>query len=364
MFDVDIEDGKPALKLPFNVNQNPYEAATKFLENNKLPMTYLDAVASHIVANSQGATLGETAEAPSTAGSDPWGSDQRYRPGGDQTPAPPRPQPKTLPVKAHQTIMVSSLPKLQAKIKELNQVHVSDGFKEDVTLSLAELSTLEKLRQSLELKSPKPVAGGLDLVIKLSTAWPYKDRMPGLDALRLITPFSETAKYTESNGANIVDVILSGAAENSPPAENHIMMAIRAFANLFGSPEGRSLAKAEFEKIQTFVKSSIQSSTNRNLMVAAATLYVNYAILFYTDSSAGVGPISEVLESVTGILRSQTDSEVVFRALAALGTAGMTDGIKELCDGYDVEGAITEASNKVKEPRIRNLVAEIKAYLK
>ncbi|SLM34914.1 polyubiquitin binding protein (doa1 ufd3) [Lasallia pustulata] len=44
VFDVDIEDGKPPLKLPYNLSQNPYEAATTFIQENHLPMTYLDQI--------------------------------------------------------------------------------------------------------------------------------------------------------------------------------------------------------------------------------------------------------------------------------------------------------------------------------
>ena len=87
VFDVDIEDGKPALKLPYNLSQNPYEAATKFIQDNELPIAYLDQVANFITTNAQGATLGQSAQQPSGVGSDPWGSDNRYRPGEASTPA-------------------------------------------------------------------------------------------------------------------------------------------------------------------------------------------------------------------------------------------------------------------------------------
>ena len=58
VFDVAIEDGQPSLKLPYNVGTNPYDAATKFLEDNHLPMTQLESVARFIVENTQGATIG------------------------------------------------------------------------------------------------------------------------------------------------------------------------------------------------------------------------------------------------------------------------------------------------------------------
>lgn len=82
VFDVDIEDGKPALKLPYNLSENPYERATKFLNDNELPLTYLDSVANFITENTKGATLGQPE--PST-GPDPYGTESCYRPGESQT---------------------------------------------------------------------------------------------------------------------------------------------------------------------------------------------------------------------------------------------------------------------------------------
>lgn len=48
VFDVDIEEGAPPLKLPYNVTENPFDAARRFLEDNELPLSYLDTVASFI----------------------------------------------------------------------------------------------------------------------------------------------------------------------------------------------------------------------------------------------------------------------------------------------------------------------------
>ena len=78
VFDVDIEDGKPPLKLPYNLSENPYERATKFLNDNELPLSYLDSVAKFITENTKGATLGQTSE---PGGADPFGTESRYRPG-------------------------------------------------------------------------------------------------------------------------------------------------------------------------------------------------------------------------------------------------------------------------------------------
>lgn len=78
VFDVDIEDGKPPLKLPYNLSENPYERASKFLSDNELPLSYLDNVANFIVENTKGATLGGS---DSATGPDPMGMESRYKPG-------------------------------------------------------------------------------------------------------------------------------------------------------------------------------------------------------------------------------------------------------------------------------------------
>jgi hypothetical protein len=77
VFDVDIAEGAPPLKLPYNVTgklvtplladpqqdvdsrkENPYSAAQRFLERNDLPMSYLDQVVQFIEKNTAGVTLG------------------------------------------------------------------------------------------------------------------------------------------------------------------------------------------------------------------------------------------------------------------------------------------------------------------
>lgn len=57
VFDVDIEDGAPPLKLPFNANDNPYYAAQKFLSDNELPSSYTDEVVRFIMKNTEGFKL-------------------------------------------------------------------------------------------------------------------------------------------------------------------------------------------------------------------------------------------------------------------------------------------------------------------
>jgi phospholipase A-2-activating protein len=368
VFDVDIEDGKPPLKLPYNLSQNPYEAATKFIQDNELPITYLDQVANFITTNTKGATIGQSEPGP--VGSDPWGSDNRYRPGETSTPTVATP-PKIIPQKEYLTILVARVPAMQKKLQELNQALIAGGQK-DVSLNPTELKVLASLANHLEssgaTKTSQSVPGGLDLAIKLTTVWPYQDRLPGLDLLRLLAVAPMTASFSHPRGGNIIDVLEQGATETQPPAENHVMMAVRAFANLFDSAEGRALAVTEFDKIQNVITASIASTSNRNLLVAASTVYINYAVYFkFQPEATSFEHVLAVLDTLSKILSKQNDSEAVYRALVATGTLlalgdeQITSAAKEI---YGIEKAVSTAVGKASDPRIRNVAGEIRALLK
>ncbi|PCH37882.1 phospholipase A-2-activating protein [Wolfiporia cocos MD-104 SS10] len=76
VFDVDVQEGAPPLKLPYNANENPYSAAQRFLQSHDLPLTYLDEVAKFIEKNTGGVNL-------ATGGNqfaDPFTGASRYQP--------------------------------------------------------------------------------------------------------------------------------------------------------------------------------------------------------------------------------------------------------------------------------------------
>lgn len=356
------------MKLPYNLSQNPYEAATKFVQDNELPITYLEQVANFITTNTKGATIGQPVPAPT--GSDPWGSDNRYIPGEADESRQASP-PKTLPQKEYLTILVARVPAIQKKLTELNQALLADGHK-DLSLNPTELSVLTSLARHLETsgatETSQSVQGGLDLAIKLTTVWPYKDRLPGLDLLRLLAVAPETATFEHPRGGNVVDVLEQGATETEKPAENHVMMAVRAFANLFDSDVGRALAVKEFDKVQNVITTSITGSSNRNLLVAASTVYINYAVYFKSEpEGTSFEHILAVLDTLSKILSTQNDSEAVYRALVATGTLLTIDDEQlqsAAKDVYSIEKAINTAVSKASDPRIRNVAAEIRALLK
>jgi phospholipase A-2-activating protein len=257
---------------------------------------------------------------------------------------------------------------MQKKIEQLNQKFIKDGQK-DISLNPAELATLSSLRKHLETTgataTSQAVAGGLDLTVKLVTAWPYGDRMPGLDLLRLLAIAPKTATFSHPRVGNIVDILEGSVCETTPPAENHVMMAVRAFVNLFESEEGRKLALADFDKINSLTSQAIlRGTSNRNLLIAAVTLYINYAVMLQSSPETFEQGLA-LLEVLSKILSSQTDSEVVYRALIATGTLlGLNEELKTAAkEVYGIEGAISTAVSKAADPRVKNVAAEVRALL-
>ena len=72
VFDVDLEDGLPPRKLPYNLGENPFTAAQHFIHREELSQTFLDQVANFIAQNTKGAQ--PTAARPTAAGAAPFQS--------------------------------------------------------------------------------------------------------------------------------------------------------------------------------------------------------------------------------------------------------------------------------------------------
>lgn len=381
VFDVDIEDGKPPLKLPYNVSQNPYEAATKFIGDNELPMSYLDQVANFITQNTQGATLGQSQE----SGADVWGTERRYRPGdapaAPSEPAPPshpESRPRVLPQKTYLSIRSANTKVITKKLKELNDKFLSEGDK-SIALNSEELETVVALCGQLEtsqkLSDSPAVQSAIPLVFDIATKWPTANRLPGLDLLRLLAAATNTTATTEYDGADLITGILSSGVFDAPLNVNNAMLSVRIFANLFETDSGRNLAIQTFDQVVSGVKSALVNSAsapNRNLTIAITTLYINFAVYLTSEGRAQTPEAAErglvLLEELIKIISREKDSEAVYRGLVALGTlvqalgAEVKSAAKEI---YEVKNVLTRvsASGAGKEPRIMGVISEITAIL-
>ena len=361
VFDVQISDGGPTAKLPYNVSQNPYEAAMQFAGRNELSMETIDQIAKFIMDNTQGATLGPE---QSGAGPDAWGTESRYRPGESQTPAgqTPAARPKILPQKTYLTIKTANLTTIFGKLKDFNEQFKKEGS-DDLAVNEKEAVALEALRKPLE-KALSGSAHDLSVkdvfptVLKMLADWPPAFRLPVLDLVRLLA--ASSAEFVSE--PKVLDLLLSAGFDDLD-RPNNVMLAVRGLGNLFETGPGRDQMVARFDEIHGKV-TSFKTHSNKNLLIAVATLYVNYAVYMSTeaaDQSTADRSLS-IADDCTHMIKTANDSEATYRCLVAVGTLlGLSDDVLLACkEILGLPAALGHAEQKLKEPRIKNLNNEIR----
>ena len=259
VFDVDVEDGKPSLKLPYNASQNPYEAATRFIQANDLPASYLEQVASFIVTNTKGVEIGQVS-AP-----DPYSS-SRYIPGSTPSAPPtsaaaPSAPAKTLPQK-------QSLSFKQAGDFGLIQQKVVVFNKEvDQPLSQSDLENIKALCSDIVASPPTVEEHGIVVLLSTIMRWPCAKVFPLIDILRLVVA-SMTSDKEAKLMPKIVDVLIrllhrlltesiqSGITLDKS-SDNAIMLTLRTLCNIFEFPTNRQAILARLPNVNSIFAKAI-----------------------------------------------------------------------------------------------------------
>ncbi|KAI5955499.1 DOA1 [Candida theae] len=212
VFDVDIKDGEPPLKLPYNLNQNPYTVAEKFLADNELPSSYTDEVVRFLETNTAGAKLSEGAAdqepQPSTAvASDPYSDAYARQQGQSET------HPAT-----------SIIPETQfISYKEFKQDSITNGLKklnssqdQSKQFTLEEISSIESSISNLS--SSDAVELVLQHANKITSSWVTSSKLIGYDLIRLAIPkitahdylrneaIAESVSKSIESGLDVVDL--------------------------------------------------------------------------------------------------------------------------------------------------------------
>ncbi|KAJ8096502.1 WD40-repeat-containing domain protein [Lipomyces tetrasporus] len=332
VFDVDIQEGAPPLKLPYNATENPYMAAQRFLEKNELPLSYLDETAKFIEKNTGGVKIGTQ-----TPLEDPYGS--RYIPGeqsssltsSQQVPVasePKRVRFSLFPQKTFLYIKKANVPMLMKKIEEFNATKDPS-----LTVSSVELSEASKLMAAsdsgLDSESARKVAS---LALRIVRQWPAVEKLGGLDILRVVVG--------ELDDGGTVSEILS-VIFNTPgifDVSNNAMMATRLFVNLFQSEIGKSIIQQPDtrETILDHCRALIGPSISKLTEVALATLVLNFSVLVVSDNDLETA--FSVIGIITEYLSIVKDPEAAYRLIVAFGTV-LTVGSPEIIEaGKSLDG--------------------------
>ncbi|XP_072314708.1 phospholipase A-2-activating protein [Eucyclogobius newberryi] len=357
VFTIDINEGGPSMKLPYNVSEDPWLTAHNFLQKNDLSPMFLDQVANFIIENTKGHVVGPaqqergdpftggnryvpgSSDGNSGFGADPFTGAGRYIPGSDSgtnsralagvadpftgggaySSAALRQTatniyfPKTDGVSFEQ----ANIPQIVAKIKELNA-----GAPQEHKLSEDFLKSIELLLGSVCANSePPPTMQQITLLWK-AAHWPEDIVFPVLDILRLAVrhPQVNETLCGEEEGVQLCNHLLNLMRPEGRPANQ--MLALRTLCNCFSGRHGRSLLMSQRETVLSRA-ADLASVCNKNIHVALATLVLNYASCFH--SQPDLEAKAQCLSVASRALETVQDKEAVFRLLVALGTTVASD---------------------------------------
>ncbi|CAL1530460.1 unnamed protein product [Lymnaea stagnalis] len=368
VFTVDIKEGAPPLKLPYNISEDPWMAAQQFLYKHELSQSFLDQVAYFIIENTKGVTLGTGSALahsdPFTGGdryipdkdegintpmdvSDPFTGAGRYIPDGQytmfsssnsrtlftfffvilrQTTTAANVSNSHFPVKTYIYMdSASSAEQILGKLKEFNKSVEPDAQVPD-----------QSLESLIPLMSGQSSPEGVKILEKL-IAWPPEFVFPALDILRISIKNSAICSLF-CQRPNFIDLLCQHASQgNSQPCR---MLAMRTFANLFRYPDGTSL---NIQQIDAILQSAINGKdlTTKNAQVAVATVILNYCVKL--SSLDDLESKSKCLQAVGELLSTELDPEASYRLLIGVGTLVTgDDGCKALSHSIDLPAMISK----------------------
>lgn len=321
VFSVDIKDGAPPIKLPFNKTEDPWSAAQAFIHKHDLPQVYLEQVANFIITN---AKL-DSQSASSNGFADPFTGECRYVPGaGAPTglPPPTAADPftgsgaymtsaatatvnKLIPHDSYIRFDQANLKAIHDKLKEFNS-KVGDGIG---SMSEEQLKTVVKLCEPNNVTCTSETIA----ILKKMLEWPKEILFPVLDVTRLAVRNKDINAqiFDTTYGPTFVQYLLSLLKPDNIPANQ--MLAMRVLVNAFADLAGEMLVIAARESV---VHSLIcLTQLNNNSQIAATSLLLNLSVALAQQVDS-----VELADCLVQLLNRITDNEAYFRGLVALGT--------------------------------------------
>ena len=364
VFSVDISEGQPPLKLPYNLTEDPWQAAQKFIHDNDLSQYYLDTVANFIITNSKGGggsagqqsstsngsstysdpftgggryVPGTAAHPAATAAtSDPFTGTGRYVPQGTQEPAGSTKH-SFFPVSNFLRFDQANLEAITSKFQD-NKVYLdllinykinnfsADKLKEfngtvGPELQLPEQDLLSYVK-SADLNSSN--AGRLPHLDTLLN-WPSEMLLPVLDVLRLASR-SPSINILMAQQENLLERLVALARTSVP----NCMMVYRTLAHciMHASTSQKRMVNYLDAVLSSVTSVAVDSDPAfekhpqwKNVQVAITTVLLNYAVLIHTSpTAANLEAKSQLLTAVGAIVPRLQEEEALFRILAAAGT--------------------------------------------
>lgn len=281
VFDVDIEEGQPPLKLPLNANDNPYTVADQFLARYELPFSYKDQVVNFILKNTGGISFEQT-----TSQSGPVKSMM------------------VLPVKEYLQINNCNPEKIFSGIVKLNAV---EGTFDDEALAQIG-AAFQSVDDSWELF--------YSFAVMMRSKW--KSKIPAYDIIRIIA-------HKLPEASDISEFIEEGLGNSNISI---VMLTVRILVNCFKNEfwgihlmSSNKVYDSVFETIETQFNNATRQQA-QNLAIAVSTLLFNYSVLILRDGSLldVIPTISDAINTKYAPLEEyQSSEEAAYRLLVSYG---------------------------------------------
>ncbi|OAX34542.1 phospholipase A-2-activating protein [Rhizopogon vinicolor AM-OR11-026] len=401
VFDVDVQEGSPPLKLPFNVSENPYAAAQRFLEQNELPPNYIDEVVKFIEKNTEGVSLGvsndyvdpytgasryqasasSAAPAPSSDYMDPFTGANRYS--GTPAPTPAQPSaPKIIPYANFVSFKQANVQAMQNKLYQFNEALGNEISTSSLAMDREELVVIEEaftylsqVTSSTSRNAPAQLGSShVDIIVQILDRWPSSQRFPVMDLSRLVVAYCADACVPPGRReqffaclfkASDWTEIQSGQEAMSKAQQANILLLFRTIANCFqeGTPVAEGQWVAQVFEVLSHMPYALLIQNQR---VAFATILFNFSCA-YLKMSVAEEVLNQHLGLVVQLLRSnKDDAEVTYRTLVALGNV-LYSGIIRGTSFYSARSAelrkVMSALPTFTDDRIKNVIREIKLLL-
>ncbi|KAH3902411.1 related to Protein DOA1 [Saccharomycodes ludwigii] len=278
VFDVDVEEGKPPLKLPCNANDNPYDVAEQFLAKYDLPASFKDQVVRFIIKNTGGVDLSTKENKVKVS--------------------------NILPSKENFLSLDNfNVDKLYSGICKLNS-NEENNFEEP---------TLNELRIALENPATNVDFLWTNAAI-IRANW--KQKVPAYDILRIIVPYLPSPD-------NLTEFITEGLTSESLVVK---MLTVRSLVNIFQNSDwGLELMSSPsiYESIFSVIDSEYSENFRQKpqMAIAISSLVYNYTVLILRENKYELIPtIADVLNNKYGSSHLVLDSEEAsYRLLIAFG---------------------------------------------
>lgn len=320
VFDVDIKDGEPPLKLPYNVNENPYIAAERFLSKNELPSTYTEEVVQFINKNTEGFKLDQDTVPVENPYAD------RALP--QESSNAPVVETKIIPEKAYILFKEFKVDPLLKGLKKFN-----DQQEADAQFSQSQLADIKMCLVDLTSKNAVELIN--NYIPHIIKQWKPDTKLIAYDMLRVSIPQILVADLIHSTDVaqNVLDCFQGAFKE---PTIATVMMMLKAMSNvidttlfiqLFIDPmddtklEFNSLFVDTVKDITQFIGTVDKlEKLYSSLVVSLSTLIFNLSAYYLKNQTtvASIKPLVEFMTNVGGVI-IDASSEAAYRFLIGYG---------------------------------------------